>query len=555
MKIKKLVAGMVSVIGVCLAISTTCLAGGMNAAEASVYSAASGTFQYEGKTYKAASEYLVQLQAYLCRDDIDLSQDQATEAINRMYGSVAQGVLEGYIVPADGSSASTPATPENPGAASPTESVGVGSAEEPGTEDGNTDAFQPSEAGQSGSETIGTTDIGSDPVTDINKTAGGNSVVTSNGKIFGGLTEAQQKEMEDTLSTRAAVEEANGEISYDPAENMISVQSADGIVYHLPEDVNRELLGKWTGILKAVGIAMCVITVVCAILLFAFGCMEFQKKKPANSNHKLRRNLRKLTGILLSLVLGVGILGAGGTLWMRMSFFDAGRILESLSDSGYYHGAYDSMMKQVHAVMKVSGCREDTCDDILTYENFMFSTKNQIQLALQGRASSATYEDVKEDVVEALDGIEYFTKESREQLGSAILVIYQSSVKNVLGDVTYAVKNFFIDELKVIGILLMICVVISILLMVYSERYHHRGMMKIANAFFVAGILAALIGIWLFVGKPYAGYYITPDYLYLFVAYLVEHSVKILWIIAGPILGGGILLRLSAREMKKRIQR
>ena len=52
MKNTKIAVFLLSVGLICSA-STTCMAGGMNANEASVYAAASGTFEYEGKTLNA----------------------------------------------------------------------------------------------------------------------------------------------------------------------------------------------------------------------------------------------------------------------------------------------------------------------------------------------------------------------------------------------------------------------------------------------------------------------------------------------------------------------
>ncbi len=78
-------------------------AGSINGNEARVVSAASGTFTYEGKNYVSSQESLGSLQAYLSRDDIDLTAEQADEAISTMMNNVQAGVEEGYIVPVDGS--------------------------------------------------------------------------------------------------------------------------------------------------------------------------------------------------------------------------------------------------------------------------------------------------------------------------------------------------------------------------------------------------------------------------------------------------------------------
>lgn len=73
-------------------------AGGINGNESRVIGAASGTFTYNGGTYKASSGSLGQLRAYLAGDDVDLTAAQASSAISQMYGSIAQGVAEGVLV-------------------------------------------------------------------------------------------------------------------------------------------------------------------------------------------------------------------------------------------------------------------------------------------------------------------------------------------------------------------------------------------------------------------------------------------------------------------------
>lgn len=80
-------------------------AGSINGPEAGLISKASGTFQYEGKTYAATPQALGQLKAYLSRDDIDLTQEQADRAASMMYSNVEGGVLDGYLMPVGGSAA------------------------------------------------------------------------------------------------------------------------------------------------------------------------------------------------------------------------------------------------------------------------------------------------------------------------------------------------------------------------------------------------------------------------------------------------------------------
>ena len=79
-------------------------AAGLNASEQELVAKAKGTFEWNGKKYRAKQTYLDQLTAYLSRDDVDLSADTCAAAAKEMYGSVERGVMEGYLYEVDSNS-------------------------------------------------------------------------------------------------------------------------------------------------------------------------------------------------------------------------------------------------------------------------------------------------------------------------------------------------------------------------------------------------------------------------------------------------------------------
>lgn len=89
-------------------VLVTCLApacvfaGNINGNEANIIAQASGTFQYEGRSYVATQAALGQLTSYLSQDGIDLTADQAARALSLMYSNIEGGVLDGILVPVDG---------------------------------------------------------------------------------------------------------------------------------------------------------------------------------------------------------------------------------------------------------------------------------------------------------------------------------------------------------------------------------------------------------------------------------------------------------------------
>lgn len=77
----------------------------INGNESEIISVINGTFQYNGQTYVASQEYINQAVAYLDSDGVDCTDTQKAKALSQIYGSVADGVAEGYLVPAGGGNA------------------------------------------------------------------------------------------------------------------------------------------------------------------------------------------------------------------------------------------------------------------------------------------------------------------------------------------------------------------------------------------------------------------------------------------------------------------
>ena len=87
-----------------LFIPSFVFAGNINSHEADLIAQASGTFEYEGKTYVVNDAALRELRSYLSDDGVDLTADQAASAAAKMYGNVEAGVRDGYLVPVGGES-------------------------------------------------------------------------------------------------------------------------------------------------------------------------------------------------------------------------------------------------------------------------------------------------------------------------------------------------------------------------------------------------------------------------------------------------------------------
>ena len=68
-----------------LIMPLTGYAAGLNASEQELVAKAKGTFEWNGKQYRAKQTYIDQLTAYLSREDIDFGADTCAAAAQEMY--------------------------------------------------------------------------------------------------------------------------------------------------------------------------------------------------------------------------------------------------------------------------------------------------------------------------------------------------------------------------------------------------------------------------------------------------------------------------------------
>lgn len=99
----------------------------INGNEAELLAIINSTREYNGVLYQVAPEYRQSARAYLDDPSIDCTDEQKQKAINQMFGSIQQGIDEGYLIPVGGAasggnsgSSSNVSETEAPAAPNPT---------------------------------------------------------------------------------------------------------------------------------------------------------------------------------------------------------------------------------------------------------------------------------------------------------------------------------------------------------------------------------------------------------------------------------------------------
>lgn len=321
-------------------------AGEINSNEASVIAAASGTFSYEGKTYRAGSSYINSLTAYLSSDDVDLNAEQAAEAISMMYANIAEGVEQGYLY--EVGSAETPTVTEEQDRIVEDDRKEEASTEKATTEAGNTT--------ETGAEDHNT----------------GVDVWDA----MSNQTEAKAK-----LKERPDKEDASASVQLDKQDIIITTDNGEINISKVEPLISEHTILVIDGIS---GIVLA-ITLMCGIILFGKKCMSFKrpKNRRARPGHSKRRKIRRYTRNILTVTTAVSMIGVFALLGTYVSLFNQDTIMQNMQSSGYFNYAYSEYVSDI-AKSVAEGGDLTAAKDIATYEEYQFTIKQNSIKILNG---------------------------------------------------------------------------------------------------------------------------------------------------------------------------
>lgn len=439
-------------------------AGGINGNEARVIAAASGTFSYNGKTYRAGSAYINSLTSYLSGDDVDLTASQADEAISTMYASVAEGVEQGYLYEVGGDS-----TTEDSNTEQTTEKDGT--SEESGEQ---ADGMDTSETHKKDTDKENSTS--ENPVSEVNVW-----------DTMSSETEAKEK-----LKQRPDKEEAEVLVGLEGKDIVITTRDNETIRFSREEQIISDSV---LYVLDGIAGALLGITILCGGILSASRCMTFRKRRDrkARPGHSKRRKIRHNTRAVLTVTTAVSILGFLLLLCIYAGLFNKNALIQNMQSSGYFRYAYSEyaagVTDELYSDEQNNGT--NTEEQAVSYEDYLFT--------------------IKQNSLKVLDG-------------KTDIIIPDSNVTPYI----YNLKTGYNKLFSVAGICMVLNVIIGIFLMVFMDQRRERGLKHTAAAVLAAGACMALLTVVMAVKKPYLHFYVEPDYLYLFLMECIKRCVMIM---------------------------
>ena len=485
----------VMIVVLCMAIlspSVVAQAGGINGNEAGVISAASGTFTYNGKEYKAGSAYINSLTGYLSADAIDLTAEQASEAIAMMYANIAQGVEQGYLYEVGaGGETSTEVSTETS-----TEEVPGDITDEDLTGDDWADAEVEEDSADGKKET---------------------STESAQQQSELDVWEAMSTPTENKSKLEERPEKEDASAAVELEDDGIVVTTKDDEAISIPKD-KPIVSNSFVCILTVVAGIIFGITIICGIILFAKKCMSFKKSKgrKARPGHSKRRKIRHYTRAVLTVTTAISLIGIALLLGLYVSLFNNDAIMQNMQSSGYFRYAYSQYVadQAENALTNIKdGKGLEETPKLQTYDEYLFTIKQNSLKVLNGNME---------------------------------IIIPDSNVAPYI----YNLKTSYMEIFVKSGISLILSAIFGILLMVFMDQRRERGVKHTAVSVLIASGVMAVLTLVMLIYKPYTLLYIEPDYLYLFLIECIKRCVTSLTSITAFCVVLGMLVSGVYKMMK-----
>lgn len=290
-----IIALFLTIIYIAVSNQSVSYAGDINSEEARVIAAASGTFTYKGKTYKAYSSYVSELYSYLAEDDINLDADDADAAIAYIYSNVKEGIDSGYVYEVKDED-----------------------------KDNNVDLDNVPDTPQ--------TDNTSDEARDTAKEASDNEVADIFNKI--------DKELQEREKYSDKVSSTESDASLIVSDESITVSTDKGEIKLFSDQ--RIIPKVFTDIFVILGIAILAINIIIFVILLLKSCMRFISKdrKKVKKGHRVRRNIRKVCRNILTVSSAVAFMIICLIIATSIVFFNNTKIMQTIQSSGYFRYGY-----------------------------------------------------------------------------------------------------------------------------------------------------------------------------------------------------------------------
>lgn len=421
----------------------------INANEQRVIDAASGTFEYGGKTYKAKADYVGQLTAKMDKEGVDLTSADANAAIRQIMANVSTGVKQGYLVEVGGTE-----------------------------EDENSEKSEGGSGNKSENSSESKIEDGSETKTDG---PGGNTGDGAESSAADGNT----GESSDGTENKTSDGTETGDTGTD-------VAAASDITQIYPEEAGKvELVQKFTDnaaiaqqTTRAFG--QYVIAVVVIWVLFVLGIAVYLKK--------IKRR-KKMTGGLVGVILvGVAVIAIGFGYLFGREIYAGNRWGQVVTESSYLKESYENVVTVMQECLDRAGLPAETLDSCMDENSVYRDAKTLADGGEKAKQSILEKKNlvIREAVAAAAPGVP-----EEQQTGMAQILVQKYEEGLEIPWQTYLEENREAGRTRT-GICFLagiIGIAAAILILKLKTRYLHRAVRGLFLGCLAGGAGFALSGV------------------------------------------------------------
>jgi len=559
MKFRKLVIAFVLLaISVFAPLYSVRAESGINENEAWIVAVINGVFEYDGHYYRAKDSYIAEATAYLNRDGVDLTADQAAKAVNYIYSHVADGIAAGYIYEIyfddpteDTSEDITEDTTEDTTETSSGKTEEVTTENPKKTTEDSTDKTEDPKKTTDKTDESGTTEASTEPgSTEAGKTEDGEAttgespygvdlptddhgaiVITTGADKTAYddiLSEVRLDELEESdkvndkdIEDRPEEEDADAKVKIDEETGDIIISSNDDteekrVVRYFPEWLVKTVL--------IIALAAFSITVLVSVFAALNKCfvLSSSKRRKYRKGHTRRKKIRKVSRWILTgcAVLEIIIPALAGSLALVM--FRKDTVMTNLNKGGYFRYEYTNYLVSAAADISSSTAEQvaintENTVEILSYEEYLFKAKKEVSVTLSGQNT-----DDKILKVNAAKNVHNIRREFNNRLSLPVMI-------------------------ACIGLLM------SLVAMYLLDGIRSRGVRYISMSLVIAGLIILMGGVIMYAAGLHTRIYAEPDYLYYFIREVIlsmNRSVLItgIFMIAVGFMNLGLYRNIKKKE-------
>lgn len=489
-------------------------AGNINDNEATVLAVASGTFTYNGKTYKAKSEYISELYSFLADDDTDLTADQAREAIDYIFSNIKDGIDSGYVYEVGGS--------DNKNGKNKNSSDGSNSNDANNTNN-SSDSNNPNDPANSNNDDQNHYDL--DSKENQNPLSNSDSNGSDSQEDAKALSDKQLSDLFNKIDenqklrdrTRGTASDTDATIIVDDSSITITTPKSNVKLYK-----DSRIIPVWILMTIVIISGGCLfINLLLAIILITNKCMRFnkQEKSGRRKGHRHRRKVRKICRNIMTVSSAISISLVCLILAIMVGFFNSGEILQNIQNSGYFRYAYTEYLTDIVESAQTSEVTDDTSANI-TGDTSADKTAD----STAAQAESLSYSSYDAFIVQEKIAIDKTLAGSGTPDGTEIS---DMSIAPYIKRVQIDVKSYLI----VCTVLSVLAVIISSVCNIFMDLRRDRGVKSIAISVTASVAVTFASALLLKMLHIESRFFVEPGYLYSFLADQMDWIIKVFVII------------------------